>query len=116
MAGRKQAHLNEEIRQKLALLLVREVNDPHLSTVTVTEVQVAKDLSTARVNFSSYQADADVADLTERLNRAAGFLGHALGRSLTARRTPRLHFHYDRGFDYAQEIEAKLKAIRDTNE
>jgi len=111
-ANRKQAHLNEEIRQKLGLLLIKEASDPRFKAVTITSVKVAKDLSTARVTFSCYLPDTDIEALTDSLNRAAGFFGHGLGRTFSARKTPRLKFYYDRGFDYAQEIETKLKEVR----
>ncbi|MDH4248678.1 MAG: 30S ribosome-binding factor RbfA [Deltaproteobacteria bacterium] len=112
MAGHRREHLNEEIRHKLGLLLAREAGDPRLRTVTITDVTVAKDLSTARVTFSSYQQGADPDVLTQLLNKASGFFSHALARSLTSRKTPRLNFHYDKGFDYAQDIEQVFKKIR----
>lgn len=111
MAGRKQEHLNQVIRQKLAQLLHKEAADPRFSAVTITEVSVSKDLSTARVMFSCYLPDANPAGLTESLNKAAGFLSHALGRTLSVRRTPRLHFHYDPGFDYAADMDTVLKEL-----
>jgi len=111
MAGHRREHLNEEIRHKLGLLLAREAADPRLRTVTITGVVAAKDLSTARVSFSSYHQDADPEELTKLLDRASGFFSRALARTLTGRKTPRLHFHYDKGFDYAQDIERVFKEI-----
>ncbi|HKJ00749.1 MAG TPA: 30S ribosome-binding factor RbfA [bacterium] len=116
MAGRKLEHLNETIRQKLGQLLVKEASDPRFHTVTITNVTVAKDLSTARVQFSAYDSAVDSAELTRLLNNAAGFFGHALARTLETRRTPRLHFYYDPGFDYAQEMDILLKKVRQDDE
>jgi len=116
MAGHKRDHLVEEIRQKLGMLLVREAGDPHLQAVTITGVKLAKDLSTAQVLFSSYLEGADPEDLSQRLNNAAGFLSKALGRTLSSRKMPRLHFHYDQGFDYAQDMERLFKEIRKDDE
>jgi len=110
MPGRKRDHLNERIRQKLGLLLQRESADPRFRAVTIVDVQVAKDLANATVRFSCYEAGTDVKALAASLNHAAGFFAQALARSLDTRRTPRLYFSYDHGFDYAQEIEAKLRA------
>ncbi len=111
MAGHKREHLNETVRQKLGRLLQREASDPRFSTVTITGVRLAKDYATALVMFSSYDPSANVEELTESLNKAAGFLGHALGRTLTSRRTPRLHFRYDPGFDHAMDLDAVLRSI-----
>lgn len=111
MSGRKREHLNETIRQKLAQLLIREASDPRFSSVTITDVRVSKDYSSALVLFSSYLPGAKPEHLTESLNKAAGFLGQALGRSLDTRRTPKLNFHWDPGFDYADEMDRILKKV-----
>ena len=109
MAGRKLEHLNETVRQKLGQLLIKEASDPRFHSVTITGVTVAKDLSTARVQFSAYDSSVSPQVLADLLNKAAGFFGHALARSLNTRRTPRLHFYYDPGFDYALEMDLLLK-------
>ena len=105
MAGRKQEHLNERIRQKLGMILQREASDPRFLTVTISSVSVAKDLSTAKVFFSSYDPKAEPVPLTESLNHAAGFFAQKLARTLNTRIIPRLHFSYDHGFDYAVEVD-----------
>jgi len=116
MAGRKLEHLNESIRQKLGQLLIKEASDPRLQTVTITSVTVAKDLATARVMFSAYDPAADPKELTAALNHAAGFFSQAVARTLSTRRTPRLHFYYDPGFDYALEMDLLLKEALDPDE
>ncbi len=116
MAGRKQAHLNEAIRQKLSQLLVKEASDPRFHSVTITGVTVAKDLSTANVRFSAYDPTVDAQEIATSLNNAAGFFGQALGRTLKTRRTPRLTFYYDPGYDYAQEMDDVFKRIAPSDE
>lgn len=112
MSGRKIDHLNERIRQKLGVLLQREVNDPRLARVTIVGVNVSKDLAHAAVRFSCYDPGVKGVELTEALNKAAGYLSKALARTLETRKTPKLHFEYDPGFDYAQEMEIALKRVR----
>lgn len=116
MAGRKLEHLNESIRQKLGRLLYKEANDPRFRSVTITDVKVSKDLSSARVQFCAFNQQADPHDIEAALNAAAGFFSHALGRTMATRRTPKLRFHYDAGFDYAEEIETLLKKVRPLDE
>lgn len=112
MAGRKREHLNEVIRQKLGTILIREAQDPRFQFVTITAVGVAKDLSSARVQFCCMDQSLDPRALTESLNKAAGFFSHTLARTLTTRKTPRLQFFYDPGFDYAQEIDVLLAELK----
>ncbi|MDH5750966.1 MAG: 30S ribosome-binding factor RbfA [Deltaproteobacteria bacterium] len=116
MSGRRKDHLGEEIRKKLGLLLAREVSDPRLATVTITAVKLSKDMSIARVEFSSYRQGQDPEELAGLLNKASGFLSQSLARSIKARKTPRLSFHYDPGFDYAQEMDILLKKVSTPDE
>lgn len=111
MPSRKQEHLNARIQQKLGLLLQREVSDPRLQRVTIVSVNVSRDLAHAGVKFSCYDPQANVPELTEVLNKAAGYLGKALARSMETRKSPQLHFTYDPGFDYSNEIELALKRV-----
>ena len=114
MAGRKQEHLNERIRQKLGMILQKEASDPRFLTVTISSVQVAKDLSTAKVFFSSYDPQADPQSLTDSLNHAAGFFSQKLARTLNTRIIPRLFFAYDHGFDYAVEVDRLINKALDS--
>ena len=115
MAGRKLEHLSGLIRQKLGQLLYKEANDPRFHAVTITAVKLSKDLSQARVEFSIFQKDHPPEEVAESLNNAAGFFSHALGRTLAARRTPKLTFHYDPGFDYAQDMDVLLNKLKTTD-
>ncbi len=116
MAGRKLEHLNEVIRQKLGTILIKEAHDPRFKFVTITGVGLAKDLSFARVHFSCLDQSLEIEALTESLNRAAGFFSHTLARSLSTRKTPRLQFYYDHGFDHAQNVDRLLAGIKKQEE
>ena len=116
MAGRRIEHLNEVIRQKLGMILIKEAQDPRFKFVTITGVGLAKDLSFAKVNFSCLDRTLEVEALTESLNRAAGFFSHTLARSLETRKTPRLQFYFDHGFDHADNVDRLLAGIKEQKE
>jgi ribosome-binding factor A len=136
MTSRKVDHLNERLRQKLGTILERESNDPRFRHVTITSVHLAKDLSHGKVTFSTYdafvpgkkaakpaasgknkkQGAGDIGSLTQALNKAAGFFGQAVARTLETRITPRLTFVYDPTFDMAQDMENVLKPLRAAGE
>ena len=113
MAGRKLEHLNELLRHKLSAILQRHANDPRFAQVTISSVTLSRDKGHARVTVSSYDPQVDREDLVASLNRAAGFFSQALGRTLKTRLTPRVSFHYDHGFDHAQEIEILLNTLKE---
>jgi ribosome-binding factor A len=116
VSSRKFEHLVSRIREKLGAILLRETHDPRFSRVTVTAVELAKDLSEARVLFTAFAPEEDLDDLAKALNKAAGFFSHALARTLEARVTPRLHFVPDRSLDEADRIDRALKQVRPESE
>ncbi|SDS93442.1 ribosome-binding factor A [Halopseudomonas xinjiangensis] len=87
----------DQMQRELALLIQREVRDPRLGMVTVTAVDVSRDLAHAKVFFTllGKDSDEDVALNREILNEAGGFLRMQLGRVMKLRSVPQLHFHYD---------------------
>ena len=88
--------VGEQIRRELADLLQFEVKDPRVGRVTLTEVEVAGDLSHAKVYFV-LQENAD--DVTDVLNGISGFLRRQLSTRLLLRTVPQLHFVYDVSLD-----------------
>ncbi len=85
----------EEIQHALATLIQREIKDPRIGMVTVTRVQLAHDVSHARVYVTLLDAAHDAELSVKTLNSAAPFLRHALGERVHLQFLPRLRFVYD---------------------
>lgn len=84
------------IRRELADLVSREMQDPRVRLVTITRVQVSRDLRNATVYISSLGGDATpVAQAVKALNHAGGFLRFHLGRRMDTKVTPQLRFEAD---------------------
>ncbi|HLS80615.1 MAG TPA: 30S ribosome-binding factor RbfA [Steroidobacter sp.] len=83
----------QQVQRALSELIRREVKDPRLGMVTLTEVQMSSDLSHAKVFYSVLGADPRQAH--EILESAADMLRGPLGRSLGIRHSPELHFVRD---------------------
>ncbi len=98
--------------QRLASQMLRTLNelirfeskDPRLAGVSLTAVDLSKDLSVARVYFSQMNPDAEPADAAEGLQRAAGFLRSRLGSSIKVRKVPELRFAHDDSIAQGAEI------------
>ncbi|HUZ17509.1 MAG TPA: 30S ribosome-binding factor RbfA [Spirochaetia bacterium] len=93
-----------------SMILSDEIKDPRVSTfVSITSVQVSKDLSYAKVFISSYQNDEMLKGSAAALNHAAGFIQGRVGRRMKLRVTPRLTFVPDlsirEGFELTHRIE-----------
>lgn len=87
--------ISDSIRREVADILSREVKDPRLAFITITQVSVTKDLKNARVFFTAMREGHELEALCEGLQRAAGFVQWKLGARLQLRNTPRISFVYD---------------------
>lgn len=85
------------MRAELASVVQREMRDPRISMLSVTDTQVSRDFAVADVYVSSVAANDEAArrELVAVLNNAAGFLRSAVAKRQGWRKTPKLRFRYD---------------------
>jgi len=100
------------IKQELSNILRREVGDPRIANITVTDVKLTDDLRSARIYFVELGKDRLSADVEKGLSKAKGFLKRELGKRLQLRYIPELAFFYDPSFEYGSRIEKLLKEVR----
>jgi ribosome-binding factor A len=100
------------IKQELSGILRREVGDPRIANITVTDVKLTDDLRSARIYFVELGKDSLSADVEKGLSKAKGFLKRELGKRLQLRYIPELAFFYDPSFEYGSRIEKLLKEVR----
>jgi ribosome-binding factor A len=98
------ARIEGEMQRVLSTLVAREVRDPRVGNITVTAVNVAPDLSTARIFFVPFGGQHRPEEVTEGLTRASGFLRGELGRALQLRHAPKLEFVYDQQIEHADKL------------
>src|ERR1044071_3173162 len=105
----------QQIQQTLSELIRRELRDPRLGMVTLTEVRVSKGLSYAKVFFSVLGAQPQQAQ--EILEAAAPLLRGPLGRALGIRHSPELRFVQDQLIESGARMAALINpAVRDDAE
>lgn len=97
MTPDRAARVGDFLRAELAAIVYKEMQDPRVALLCVTDVRVRRDLSQADVYVSSLAAaDADAREeMVRALNRAAGFLRRCVAARKGLRATPRFRFHYD---------------------
>ena len=102
----------QQIQQTLSELIRRELRDPRLGMVTLTEVRVSSDLSYAKVYFSVLGAQPQQAQ--EILEAAAPMLRGPLGRALGIRHSPELRFVQDELIESGARLSALInQAVKD---
>jgi ribosome-binding factor A len=119
----RRKRVEEELRDIIAsLILGGQVKDPRVGPlISVTRVEAAKDLSTARVFISTFAGDIETTPIRDRykdldtavqgLQSAAGFIQGQLARRMKTRLTPKLTFIGDRGIKEGFELTEKMKDI-----
>jgi ribosome-binding factor A len=104
------ARINEVVREALADALER-TSDPRLAMVTITGVDVTRDLRHAKVYYAALGRHDD--DLDAALRSATPYLRGALGRQVRMKWLPELEFVLDPAIEQGQRVEEILRAIRD---
>jgi ribosome-binding factor A len=103
----RSSRVAHQIQRALSELIRREVRDPRLGMVTLTEVQVSKDLSYAKVFYSVLGAEK--AQAQEILNDAADMLRGPVGRALGLRHSPELRFVNDELIENGAKLSALIR-------
>ncbi|QIW15977.1 ribosome-binding factor A [Pasteurellaceae bacterium RH1A] len=87
----------QELQKEIAIILQREVKDPRIGMVTVSDVEISRDLAYAKV-FVTFLFDNDESAVErglEGLNKASGYIRTLVGKAMRLRIVPELRFLYD---------------------
>ncbi len=111
MQGKRLDRVNQLIKEEISLLLQRELKDPRLGFVTVTDVETSPDLRVAKVFVSVLGTEANWSASLAALGSARGFIRNWLRQHLDLRVTPTLEFRADHSMEHAARIQELLKQI-----
>jgi ribosome-binding factor A len=103
----------ERLRQELSDLLLREVNDPRLGQIYITDVKVDRELAYADIYVSAVEGSSRTQTVLAGLEAASGFLRRNLARRVELRTFPQLRFHWDPTPEKAEHIEKILAELRE---
>lgn len=98
-------------KEIIAELLLREVRDPRIGMVTLTEVSISPDFSHARVLFSVFGDEARRNEALAGLRSATGFIRRAVAHRLRLRVVPELVFEFDPTLEQADRLSRLLKEV-----
>ena len=102
----------DRIRQDLSELLIREISDPRLHQIFITDVKVDRELAFADIYVSAVEGSVRSVEILAGLDHASGFLRHELSVRIELRTFPRLRFHWDPTPENADHIERLLADLR----
>ena len=114
MANHKINRINSDIIKYLSSIILTETRDELMKTITLTSSSLNKDLSLAKIYFTSI-SDLSHKELEKEMNEAAPFLRGKLAKVLEVRNIPELRFIYDETIEYATKIEKLIDKIHEEN-
>jgi ribosome-binding factor A len=107
----KQDRAAERIQAILSELLLREVADPRLRNVTVTDVSLDPELMFADVYVNALADESRHGEVMAGLARAQGFLRREVGKRMRLRTSPELHFHWDETLERGERLNKLLSNL-----
>jgi len=103
--------IGDQIQRELAILIPQEVKDPRLGLITITGVDVSRDISHAKV-YITVMGENSAEVIKENLNvlkDTAGYLRMLLGKAMKLRSVPSLLFHYDESITRGAHLSALIE-------
>jgi len=105
------------LQRELSTLIQREVRDPRVGMISVTGVDVSRDIGYAKIYYTVLGADGseEAKESTEVLNKAAGFLRSQLSRDSNMRSVPQLRFCFDNSVGRGRYMEDLIGRAADAD-
>jgi ribosome-binding factor A len=104
----------QALQKELAIILQRDVSNPRIGTVSLTGVEVSRDLAHAKVFVTFFEQPGDTMRIQEGLSalqQASGFIRSRLGKTLRLRLIPTLHFFHDPSLAHGLHISKLLSQV-----
>ncbi len=111
-SGTRLQRIADRIRQDLSEMLIREISDPRLKQIYVTDVKIDKELAFADIYVSALEGVSRSKDVLAGLESASGFIKRTLASHIELRAFPRIRFHWDVTPENADHIEKILAEFR----
>ena len=105
--------IEERIFEELSTILLLEVSDPRLGTVSITKVRVDRELAFANIYVNSLGGSNTADEVLAGLYHAAGYLRSELARRIQMRHTPRLRFFWDPSPEHADRIDQLIASLHE---
>ena len=106
--------VSDLLKEEISQMLLKDIKDPRIGFVTITDVEVTDDLSQARVFFSMVESDEELEKTIKGLNSASSYIKKKLGKRLRMRYIPDIVFEFDSSLRYGSYIDSILEGLKRT--
>ena len=111
MARLRVEKMQELMKQELSQIILREMKDPRIGFVTVTQVRMSSDLSRAEIYLSLLGSEEETKQTLDVLKKSLGFLRTEIGKRIRMRYAPELVLRLDDSLEYSSNIQRLLLQI-----
>lgn len=116
MQYKRAERVSDQIKREVSQIIQRQVKDPQMGFITVTDVEMTDDLRIARVFYSVLGNGQKKKDTRLALERARNFIQMEIGKRVKIKHTPSISFGYDNSIEYGAHIEGLIRKIHGQNE
>jgi ribosome-binding factor A len=106
--------VQEALRQEISRVALEEIKDPRVGFLTITRVELTKDLRYAKVYFSVLGGAKEKALALKGLNSAKGYIKGVVADRIKLRLVPEISFRIDESIEHTEEIYNMFKKIKKT--
>jgi ribosome-binding factor A len=112
MGGHRADQVGAQVREEIMEIIRRDLKDPRIGFVSITQVRMSPDLRSARVRISVLGDETEQKQTLAGLRSATGLIRHELGRRLeNLKFAPELRFELDPSIEYSVHISKRLREI-----
>jgi len=103
--------IESEMQRVLSYAMQRDVKNPKLNFVTITAIEVTRDLSFANIYYTVYNSKR-IESVQTALDKSKGYLKSIIAKEMKIRKIPELIFKYDESIAYGNKIESLLESLK----
>jgi ribosome-binding factor A len=115
VAKNRLSRIKDRLREELSVILLMESSDPRLKGITVTDVDIDRELAYAEIYVSTIEGSKRSQEVLTGLDHAQGFLRSELAHRMNLRIFPQLRFHWDPTFEHADRIEQLITSLHEND-
>jgi len=112
-SGIRLQRIQDRVKQEISQMLIRELSDPRLKQIFITDVKIDRELTVADIYVSAIEGASRSAEILAGLESASGYIRKNLSARVEVRAFPRLRFHWDPTPENADHIEKILAGLRE---
>ncbi len=112
MQYKRKDRVGDQIRKEVSQIVQKELKDPGIGFVTITDVELSDDLKNAKIFYSVLGDEKSKSDSSQALDRAVFFVQREIGKRMRLKYTPKVRFIFDNSLEKGARIEKRLEQIR----